>query len=99
MRAVAPDTGIRIEVLARVPALAEAADNPATMLARQLSGENATHYVAFGAEAGQFQEAGFATVMCGPGSIDQAHQPDEYISLEQVARGEDFLRQLIARLS
>jgi len=99
MQSVAPDTGIRTEMLAQVPALAEQAGNPATELARQLSGENATGHVAFGAEAGQFQEAGFATVMCGPGSIDQAHQPDEYISLAQVARGEEFLRRLIARLS
>jgi len=99
MQSVAPDTGISTEVLARVPALAGEDDNPATALARQLTGENATHCVAFGAEAGQFQEAGFATVVCGPGSIDQAHQPDEYISLEQVAGGETFLRQLIAWLS
>jgi len=99
MHARSTETGIHTEKLAQVPALAAQTENPATALAQQLSGENATHKVAFGAEAGQFQEAGFATVICGPGSIDQAHQPDEYISLEQVAAGEAFIRRLIQRLA
>lgn len=99
MHARAIGTGIHTEQLAQVPALADQEDNPATVLAQQLSGENATYKVAFGAEAGQFQEAGFATVICGPGSIDQAHQPDEYISLAQVAAGEAFIRRLIQRLT
>jgi acetylornithine deacetylase len=55
--------------------------------------------VVYGAEAGQFQEAGYSVVMCGPGSIDQAHQPDEYISLEQVDKGIEFTRRLIDYLS
>ena len=53
---------------------------------------------AYAAEAGQFQEAGFSTVICGPGSIDQAHQPDEYITLDQLAAGEAFMRRLIAEM-
>jgi acetylornithine deacetylase len=55
--------------------------------------------VPFAAEAGQFQQAGFSTVICGPGSIDQAHKPDEFISLEQFDRGVEFMRKLIQRLS
>ncbi len=55
--------------------------------------------VAYGAEAGQFQAAGHSVVMCGPGSIDQAHQPNEYISLEQVEAGTAFIRRLIDHLS
>ena len=50
-------------------------------------------------QAGQFQEAGFSVVMCGPGSIDQAHQPDEYISLDQVRAGTEFIERLVRYLS
>jgi acetylornithine deacetylase len=51
--------------------------------------------VAFAAEAGQFQQAGFSTVICGPGSIDQAHQPDEYVELSQMQRGAGFMARLV----
>jgi acetylornithine deacetylase len=54
-----------------------------------------THKVGFGTEAGYFQKAGIPTVVCGPGSVDQAHKPDEFITLEQVARCEAFLRRLM----
>ena len=86
-------------VIAKAPALAHNPDCPATLLAHALTGENATHRVAFAAEAGLFQAAGLPTVLCGPGSIDQAHQPNEYISLEQIEAGTAFIRRLIARLS
>ena len=56
-----------------------------TRLAQRLSGEQRTTQVAFGTEAGIFKNAGIPTVVCGPGSIAQAHQPDEYVSLEQLA--------------
>ena len=52
--------------------------------------------MAFGTEAGIFKAAGIPTVVCGPGSITQAHQPDEYVSLEQLARCESFMRGLAA---
>jgi acetylornithine deacetylase len=55
--------------------------------------------VPYAAEAGQFQEAGFSTVICGPGSIDQAHQPNEYIELSEVAACEAFLRRLMDALA
>jgi acetylornithine deacetylase len=55
-------------------------------------------HVPFAAEAGLFQRAGLASVICGPGSIDQAHQPDEHITLEQVQAGLEFQRRLIAAL-
>ena len=99
MRTVAPECAIETETLADGPPLKPAADNPAAELAHALTGSNATHAVSYAAEAGQFQEAGFATVICGPGSIDQAHQPNEFITLDQVAKGTDFMRKLIARLS
>lgn len=93
--------GCRIvtERMTDAPPLAPTPDNPAADLAKAISGLNSTDVVSYCAEAGQFQEAGFSTVICGPGSIDQAHQPDEYISLDQVAAGTAFLRKLIARLA
>ena len=99
MQAVAPQTGIETEVMVTAPALADTADNPALELVQALTGGNATGKVSFAAEGGQFQQAGFPTVLCGPGSIDQAHQPNEYISLEQVAAGTRFTERLIERLS
>jgi acetylornithine deacetylase len=55
--------------------------------------------VSYAAEAGQFQGAGFSTVICGPGSIDQAHQPDEYVDVAQMARGAQFMGRLVEALS
>ncbi|MFW6094264.1 MAG: acetylornithine deacetylase [Pseudomonadota bacterium] len=99
MHRVHPDTGITFDIRSRVPGFRAADDEPAVVLAKQLTGQNDTEAVAYGAEAGQFQQAGLSVVICGPGSIDQAHQPDEYISLEQFERGEAFLRRLIEHLS
>ena len=59
------------------------------------AGRNRTIAVPYGTEAGHFQRAGLPTIVCGPGSIDQAHQPDEYITLEQLAAGEAFMRRLL----
>lgn len=81
------------------PCFAPQDNNPAADLAKAITGLNHTEVVAYAAEAGQFQEAGLATVICGPGSIDQAHQPNEYIAKEQIAKGTAFMRQLIARLA
>jgi acetylornithine deacetylase len=69
------------------------------LLAKQLTGQNVTESVAYGAEAGQFQQAGLSVAVCGPGSIDQAHQPDEYISVDQFEQGIAFTRRLIDHLS
>ena len=99
MCAKAPDCRIEIEQLTNAPSLAPQADNAAADLAKSITGLNATDVVAYAAEAGQFQEAGFATVICGPGSIDQAHQPNEFLSIDQLEQGTVFLRKLIARLS
>jgi len=99
MRAVRPETAIVIEELSSAPGLNTAVDAEVTQLAAALSGENTTTKVSFGTEGGLFQAAGIPTVICGPGSIDQAHKPDEYIDLDQVARCEAFLGRLIDRLS
>ncbi len=99
MRAKAAGCRIEIEQLTNAPALAPEANNPAADIAKAISGHNGTEVVSYAAEAGQFQEAGFSVVICGPGSIDQAHQPDEFITLEQVRAGTVFMRRLIERLS
>ena len=99
MRAIAPDCEITTEKLADGPPLMPQADNPAAELAHALTGANGRQSVSYAAEAGQFQEAGFATVICGPGSIDQAHQPNEFITMSQVAEGTRFMKGLIRHLS
>ncbi len=99
MRRVHSECRIAIEVCANVPGFVTSEDEPAVQLAKQLTGQNGSCVQAYAAEAGQFQQAGFSVVMCGPGSIDQAHQPDEYIDLAQVTLGERFVRNLIAVLS
>ncbi len=99
MRSVHKRADIQTTALADVPPMREILDNPALKLAQDLTGNTVRSRVAYVAEAGQFQEAGFPTVICGPGSIDQAHQPNEFISINQMEQGEQFLRKLIRRLS
>jgi acetylornithine deacetylase len=94
MKAVAPDAGFEFETICEVPSFLGSADDAVTRLAQRLSGEKGTTLVAFGTEAGIFKQSGIPTVVCGPGSVNQAHQPDEYVSLEQLARCEAFMRGL-----
>ncbi len=96
MKQVAPGTGFRFETICEVPSFLGSAADPVTRLAQRLSGAQGTTLVAFGTEAGIFKRSGIPTVVCGPGSIEQAHQPDEYVSLAQLARCEDFMRGLAA---
>jgi len=67
-------------------------------LAQELTGSDEVGKVSFGTEGSQFQRAGIPTVVCGPGSIAQAHKPNEYVTLDQIARCEAFLRRLMARM-
>ena len=94
LRARSPAATIETEALANVPAMVPDPDGPAETLARQLTGANAAGVVAFASEAGLFQQAGISTVICGPGDIAQAHQPNEFITFEQMAAGEAFLRRV-----
>jgi acetylornithine deacetylase len=94
MRAVDPAAGIRFETICAMPAFLAGDDDPAVLLARRLAEVDRTTLVAFGTEAGLFQRAGIPTVVCGPGHIAQAHQADEYVSLDQLAASERFLRAL-----
>jgi acetylornithine deacetylase len=97
MRAVEPTAGFRFENIALMPSFRARPDEPAVQLAQRLAGTQQTTLVAFGTEAGLFQRAGLSTVVCGPGSIEQAHQADEYVSLAQLAQAEAFLRGLLGR--
>ena len=94
MREIAPEPDIVTTTKVLAPPLEASDDNPAEALVRQLTGQNQAGVVSFAAEAGLFQEAGVPSVICGPGSIDQAHRPDEYVELSQLKECEDFLRQL-----
>ncbi|HUO93887.1 MAG TPA: acetylornithine deacetylase [Rhizomicrobium sp.] len=96
-RRAAPDARIDIVVKTNYPGLALDPDSPAIALARELSGANSVETVAYGTEAGLFQRAGIPAVICGPGSIDQAHKADEFVALSQLAACEGFLKKLIAR--
>ncbi|CAH1662404.1 Acetylornithine deacetylase [Hyphomicrobiales bacterium] len=96
MRSTAPTSSVETLMTSDVPGLAPEPGSEAERLAMRLSGRNHTIAVSYATEAGHFQQAGLATVVCGPGSIDQAHQPDEYITLEQLQAGETFMRKLMA---
>ena len=98
MQAIHPDTGIHISERHAVPACRTEADSEAELLVRRLTGDNSEAVVAYGTEAGQFQDEGYKTVICGPGSIEQAHQADEFLSLEQLAAGTRFVEKLIDEL-
>lgn len=95
IRARFPDAGVDIVRRSATPSFALKPDSPAEILARRLAGDNgAARVVSYAAEAGQFQEAGFSTIICGPGSIEQAHQPDEYLEVTQFERGVAFMERL-----
>lgn len=99
MQAVVADTRIEVTPRFDVPALQPEEDGEAETLVRQITGDNASHKVSYGTEAGQFQDAGYSAVICGPGDIAQAHQPNEYIEVSQFNAGHDFMRKLLERLS
>ena len=95
-----PDAGIKLVRRSLTPAFAPEPDGEAERIARSLTGDNGPpRVVAYAAEAGQFQQAGFSTVICGPGSIEQAHQPNEYVERAQIERGATFMLRLAEMLA
>lgn len=84
---------------ASFPGLDIEADSDVVQLALRCAGREVTRKVSFGTEAGLFQRIGVPSVVCGPGHIDQAHKPDEYVELAQLARCEQFVRDLVASLA
>jgi acetylornithine deacetylase len=99
LKARVAGAGVRVHQHADVPPLSPQADRAAEAFARRLAGDNGpARVVSYAAEAGQFQQAGFSTVICGPGSIEQAHQPDEYVEVSQMERGAAFMARLVEAL-
>ena len=94
MRAICPDASIETEVIGEVAGLEVLDDNAARDLVTGLVGANGADVVPFGTEAGLFQQMGMSVVVCGPGSIDQAHKPDEFVSLDQLSACLDMLERL-----
>ena len=93
-----PDAGVETTIENQVPGLAPQPGSEAETLALRLAKRNGTIAVPYATEAGQFQRAGVAAVVCGPGRIDQAHQPDEYIDIAELAACLEFLRGLAQQL-
>ncbi len=89
---------IQIEKHHYVPGLQSEKNCLAESLACQITGNNGTNVVSYGTEAGQYQRAGYSTVICGPGSIEQAHQANEFLSLEQLNLGKKFIQEVIKKL-
>lgn len=94
MRAVHPDCAITTELMGALPPFWSGDDSPATTLALKLAGQNRTFAVPYGTEASHFQAAGCSSVICGPGDIDQAHQPNEYIEVAELTRCLAFLKRM-----
>ena len=97
MRTISPDTGIVFDSRMELPGFV--GGGPAEALARALTGDNGRHVVSYQTEAGHFQGRSLSTVICVPGSIAQAHQPDEFITEAQLEAGSAFVRRLIDRLA
>ncbi len=99
MRAVCPEAEIVTEVIGEVEGLEPTDINEAKQIMMELTGASAAELVPFGTEAGIFQSFGMSSVVCGPGSIDQAHKPDEYVSLDQLQQCLDMLERLGNKLA
>lgn len=99
MRAICPEADIVTEVIGEVDGLEPADANQARDILMELTGANGADLVAFGTEAGIFQSLGLSAVVCGPGSIEQAHKPDEYVSLDQLQQCLDMLDRLGGKLA
>lgn len=98
MRAVSGASDIRLRPLSAYPGLATPADSEAARLVALISGSSDFGTVAFGTEGGLFDQAGIPTVVCGPGSMEQGHKPDEFVSLEQLQGCDAMLRRLVEHL-
>lgn len=98
LKARHPEAGVTLTPYFGVPALRPETAGEAEALARHLTGENGSGVVSYGTEAGHFQNAGYSAVVCGPGDIAQAHQPDEYIEIVEFEAGHRFMQRLLDAL-
>lgn len=99
LRAISQQADIITKQRADVPPLAPQNASPAEALVTALRGANTLHAVSYTTEAGIFQDVGIPAVVCGPGHIDQAHKPDEFIALSELAACDGFLRQLLTAIA
>jgi acetylornithine deacetylase len=99
IKALAPEGKATLVRRSLSPAMTPETNGLAEALARALTGDNTLRAVAYATEGGIFQNGGLSTVICGPGSISQAHQPDEYVAIEQIESCVGFLERLVKRLS
>lgn len=93
-----PQCGVDMDTLVKVPGLSPQPGSSAETLALRLARRNSTIAVPYATEAGHFQKAGVPTVVCGPGRIDQAHQPNEYVDISELAACVEFMRGLAREL-
>jgi len=94
-----PSVAIEFEILNAYPALDTPVDSEVVRFVQSLLGENNTSFVAFGTEGGLFsQKLGVPTVVCGPGSMEQGHKPDEYIEAQQLRHCDTMLERLVEKL-
>ncbi|NNF80812.1 MAG: M20/M25/M40 family metallo-hydrolase, partial [Rhizobiales bacterium] len=99
MKAVSPNADINIITESPVPPLDDSNAAEAAAFVTEVTGRNSQGVVSFGTDAGYFSDAGFSTVVFGPGSISRAHQPDEYVETGELAQGLDFMNKIAHRLS
>jgi len=95
MRARSTETGIFLDVVSDIPGLQTPEEADVVALAKNASGGNATEKISFCTEGGVLQEAGIPTIICGPGSVKQAHKPDEFVTVAQLRQAERFLRSFV----
>ncbi len=98
MRAIHPQASIETEVIGEVIGLEPVPESEACELVAELTGSNTREVVAFGTEAGLFQRLGISAVVCGPGSIGQAHKADEFVAVEQLGQCLEMIGGLVTRL-
>ncbi len=94
MKAVDPACGFAFDVALEMPGMALAADHPLATTVKQITGSDTAGKVAYGTEGGFFESAGIPTIICGPGHIAQAHQPDEWIAESELEACDRFIRRL-----
>ena len=98
LKARRPEAGVTLTRFFGVPGLQPEPLGAAEALVSRLTGANGTGVVSYGTEAGQFQQAGYSAVICGPGDIAQAHQANEYLELSEFAAGQAFMERLLEAL-
>jgi len=99
MKAVDPACGFALEVMNRIPGMVLPGGHGLADMVKQLTGSNSTGYVTYGTEGELYEQAGIPTIICGLGSIAQAHQPDEWIEQAQLDACDAFIRRLADRLT